>query len=359
MSINPSSTTVLVTGANGFIGLHTVAHLLELGYRVRGTVRDETREKNVRWAMFKQVDTSRLEFAYTDLLKDEGWREAIQGCNYVIHVASPFPAVDPKDPAELIAPARDGTLRVLRAAQSGGVKRVVLVSSVVAITSGHERENRTFDESDWTDLEKTNYAYSISKTLAERAAWDFINSAENQSGMELVAVNPSNVFGPPLDGSNFTSVEWFRTLLHAEVPGIPNVQLNFVDVRDLVALFVLAMTVPEAAGKRFIANAASIPLAEFAEILKRNFNGRGFRVPTRVLPDALVRLTARFMPKLRAVANQLDWEHTLSTEQARSVLGWEPHPYKETIVEMAEGLIANGQCVIPGEEGQHAAVHNA
>jgi dihydroflavonol-4-reductase len=267
--------------------------------------------------------------------------------------------VDPKDPEELIAPARDGTLRVLRAAQSGGAKRVVLVSSVAAITSGHERENRTFDESDWTDLEKTSYAYAISKTLAERAAWDFIKSADNQSGMELVAVNPSNVFGPPLDGSNFTSVEWFRTLLHAEVPGIPKVQLDFVDVRDLVALFVQAMTAPEAAGKRFIANAASIPLQEFAEILKRNFNGRGFRVPTRVLPDALVRLAARIMPKLRAVANQMDWDYTLSTEQAESTLGWKPRPYKDTILEMAEGLIANGQCVNPGKESQPTAVHNA
>jgi nucleoside-diphosphate-sugar epimerase len=161
-----------------------------------------------------------LEFTYADLTKDENWDQAAAGCEFALHIASPFPTDAPKDENELIIPAREGTLRVLRAAHTAGVKRVVLVSSVAAILSGHERENRAFNESDWTDLRKTNYAYAKSKTLAEQAAWEFILSTENKNGMELVAVNPANVFGPVLDNRHHTSTEWFGTLLRREIPGL-------------------------------------------------------------------------------------------------------------------------------------------
>lgn len=342
MATNLSSTKALVTGAGGFISLHTILQLLQLGYNVRGTVRTEAHVKKVRDTLSRHMDTSRLEFVLADLMKDDGWGEAVQGCDFALHLASPFPAEEPRDENELIVPAREGTLRVLRAAHIGGVKRVVLVSSGAAVVGGHVGENRTFDESDWTDVEKSRSAYQKSKTIAERAAWDFINSAENSRKMELVSINPSNVFGPVLDDHHHTSTEWFRTLMRREVPGVPRTQLDLVDVRDVADAVIKAMIKSDAAGKRFIVNAASIPLLEFANILHRNFASRGYRIPTRVLPDLMVRLLALFIPKVRGVANSLGWTFTLSTQQARKILGWQTRPHEQTIVEMAESLIDNG-----------------
>jgi len=337
-----SSTKVLVTGANGFIGLHTTLRLLQLGYSVRGTVRTEVHEKNVRETLSKHIDTSQLEFSLADLLKDDGWQEAVHGCDFVIHIASPYTVQNPKDENELIAPAREGTLRVLRAAEAEGIQRVVMLSTIGAIVDGHQGENRTFDETDWSDLEKTWLIYHKSKTLAERAAWDFIHGVENKSKMEMVAVNPPNVFGPVLDGHYHTATEWFRTIMRAEVPGVPRTRIDLVDVRELVDILVKAMTVPEAADKRFICNAVSIPLLEFADILHQNFSNRGYRIPNRILPDLMIRVIALFIPKLRYVAGQLHWTYALSTEQAQLVFGWQPRPYKQTIIDMAESLIEHG-----------------
>lgn len=339
MTIDPASTKILVTGANGFIGLHTVLHLLKSGYHLCATVRTEEQGEKVRQTLAEHVDTNKLEFIFADLTKDDGWDQAVAGCEFVLHLASPFPTEASRDENELIIPAREGTLRVLRAAQKAGVKRVVLVSSVAAITGGHERENRTFNESDWTDTNKTGYIYSKSKTLAEQAAWEFMRSAENKSGMELVSVNPSNVFGPVLDNRHHTSTEWFLTFMRREIPGLTRIQLHFVDVRDLVNMIEKAMRTPNAAGKRFIANGASIQLQEFALILDRNFASRGYRVPTRVLPDWLVRFFAIFVPKTKPVVDTLGWTYVLSTEQAQSVLGWQARPYEGTIIEMAQSLI--------------------
>ena len=342
MAIDPASTKILVTGANGFIGLHTVLHFLQLGYNICATVRTKEQGEKVRQTLAKHADTHKLEIIHADLTRDEGWQQAVTRCDYVLHLASPFPTDAPKDENELIIPAREGTLRVLRAAQESGVKRVVLVSSMAAVTGGHERENRTFNESDWTDTSKTDYAYAKSKTLAEQAAWGFIKSAENQNGMELVSVNPSNVFGPVLNNRHHTSTEWFGTLLRREIPGLTRTQLNLVDIRDVVEMIEKAMTTPEAAGKRFIANGASISLQEFALLLERNFASRGYRVPTRVLSDWLVRFFAIFVPKTRPVVDTLGWTYSISTEQARSVLGWKPRPYEGTILEMAHSMIEQG-----------------
>jgi dihydroflavonol-4-reductase len=342
MVIDPASTTILVTGANGFIGLHTVLHFLKRGYNLCATVRTEEQGEKTHQTLAKYVGTNKLELICTDLTKDQGWDQAVSGCDYVLHLASPFPTEAPKDENDLIIPAREGTLRVLRAAQMAGVKRVVIVSSMAAILGGHERENRSFDESDWTDIRKTDYAYSKSKTLAEQAAWEFIKSAENKRGLELVSVNPSNVFGPVLDNRHHTSTEWFSTLLRREIPGLTRTQLNFVDVRDLVEMMGKAMLTPEAAGKRFIANGASISLQEFALLLDRNFTSRGYHVPTRVLPDWLVRFFAILVPKTKPVVDTLGWTYVISTEQARSVLGWQPRPYEGTIIEMGQSLIEQG-----------------
>lgn len=342
MAMDSTSTKILVTGANGFIGLHTVLHFLKADYDVSATVRTKEQGENVRQTLSKHTDTQNLEFVYADLLSDDGWDQAVAGCDFVLHVASPFPAEAPKDENELIRPAREGTLRVLHAAQKAGVKRVVLVSSTAAVLSGHERENREFNESDWTDISKTDYAYAKSKTLAEQAAWEFIRSTQNKSGMELVSINPSNVFGPVLDNRHHTSTEWFGTLLRREIPGLSRTQLNLVDVRDVVGMIEKAMITPDAAGKRFIANGASIQVQEFALILDRNFASRGYRVPTRILPDWLIRFFAIFVPKTKPVVDALGWTHSLSTEQARSILGWQPRPYEGTILAMAESMMEQG-----------------
>jgi len=254
-----SSTKILVTGANGFIGLHTVLRLLQLGYSVRATVRTEVHEKNVRGTLSSHLDTNQLEFACADLLKDDGWQEAVHGCDSVIHTAAPYPIDDPRDENELVIPIRDGTLRVLRASQVEGIKRVVIVSSLGAIFDGHIGENRIFDESDWADIGKCRLVYHKAKTLGERAAWDFIHSVENKSKMEMVAIIPSSAFGPVLDNHIHSSIEWFRIIMGAEVPGVPRIRIPLVDVRDLVDILAKAMNVPEAAGKRFICSAATIP----------------------------------------------------------------------------------------------------
>lgn len=334
--------TVLVTGANGFIGLNTVLRLLQLGYHVRATIRKDAHKKNILETLSKQVDTGKLEFLIVDLVKDEGWLFAVQGCDFVIHTASPYPAENPKDENELLIPARDGTLRVFKFAQMEGVKRVVMLSTIGAIFDGHEGENRTFDENDWSDLNKTRLMYHKSKTVAERAAWDFIKSDENKSGMEMVSINPSNVFGPVLDGHHHTATEWYRTIMRAEVPGVARTQIDFVDVRDLVEVLVKALTEPAAAGRRFICNGASIPLLEFADILHDHFSNRGYRIPNRILPDFMIRLLGLVIPKVKAVAGQLNWKYAFSTENVRHVFGWQPYPYKQTIIDMAESLIQHG-----------------
>jgi dihydroflavonol-4-reductase len=342
MNVNPVSKTVLVTGVSGFLGLHTALYLLERGYVVRGTVRAKTLGQDVLAILSNLVDTSRFEIVQADLMNNDGWREAVRGCDFILHVASPFPKEEPEDENELILPARDGTLRVLHAAHEERVKHVVVVSSVAAIIGGHTGENKVFDDSDWTDLNKVRDAYSKSKTLAEQAAWDFINGTENVNHLEMVSVNPSVIFGPILDNRYHTSIEWFLTLMRAEVPGVARTQLDMVDVRDVVEMIYQAMVTPAAAGKRFICHAVSLPLHEFAKILRDNLSGRGYRIPTRVLPDVLVRLYAFFNPKTRGVAEALGWRYGVSTETARSVLGWQPRPYEQTIIEMAESIIQQG-----------------
>lgn len=342
MNVNPVAKRILVTGVSGFIGLHTALYLLERGESVRGTVRTEALERDVRAVLSNHVDTSRLELVQADLIKNDGWREAVRGCDLVLHIASPFPKEEPEDESELILPARAGTLAVLHAAHDEWVKRVVVVSSVAAIIGGHSGENRIFDSSDWADLKNSRDAYSKSKTLAEQAAWDFIHGAENTNHLEMVAVNPSVVFGPILDNRYHTSMEWFLTLMRTEVPGVARIQLDMVDVRDVVEMIYLAMVTPAAAGKCFICHAASLPLQEFAKILQSNFSSLGYRIPTRALPNALVRLFALFMPKIRGLAEALGWRYGYSTEDARSVLGWQPRPCEQTIIDMAESLIQQG-----------------
>lgn len=337
-----SNSSVLVTGASGFIGLHTVLKCMQNSYHVRATVRSDVQAEKVKKALSNLVDISGLEFVNADLLKDDGWQSAVHGCDFVIHTASPYNPENPKDENVLIAPALDGTLRVLRAAMKEDVRRLVLLSTIGAIFDGHEGERKEFSEADWSDVDHPRLIYHKGKTLAEQAAWKLINSDQNTSKMEMVAVNPTNVMGPVLDEHLHTSTEWYRTLMHAEVPGISRSQIDLVDVRDLTDILIRAMTTPQASGKRFICNSASITLLEFSQILYDHFSDRGYKIPHKLIPSAVIRFLGIFDSKVKAVADTIDWEYSLSTAQVRSVFGWQPRPYKETIIEMAESLIKYG-----------------
>src|SRR4051812_42501003 len=287
--------TVLVTGGSGFIGSHTILQLLAAGHQVRPTVRNLKRESDVR-ALLKAGGAEpgdRLSFAAADLEQDAGWVEAVAGCEYVLHVASPFPPSIPKNEDELIVPAREGALRVLRASRDAGVKRVVLTSSFAAIGYGHPLRATPFDETSWTEPNGEDVRpYVKSKTLAERAAWDFI--AREGGRLELSAVNPVGVFGPVLGPDYSTSILMVQRLMDATVPGCPRLYFGVVDVRDVADLHLRAMTHPAAKGERFLAVAGDfMSMRDIARTLKARMGAAARKVPTLQLPDFVVRIAAR------------------------------------------------------------------
>jgi len=276
--------TVTVTGASGYIALHVIALLLDEGYEVRGTLRDMARVEPLRAALARHTEVSNLSFVAADLTSDAGWDAAMTDCQYVMHVASPVPIVEPKNHEELIAPARDGTLRVLAAASRAGVRRVVMTSSNAAINSGHGGKS-SFTEADWSILGDGTGAYASSKTIAERAAWDFVAGLPVDHGMELVAINPCVVLGPLIDPDGSASIELIRKLVAREVPGCPNLGFTIVDVRDVAAAHLAAMTSPQAAGNRYLCTTEFRWVAEIAQALNQTVGQRGYRVSTRRLPD--------------------------------------------------------------------------
>jgi dihydroflavonol-4-reductase len=327
---------VTVTGASGFIALHCVRELLRDGYRVRGTLRSLDKEPAVRAALAPHAEaTSRLSFVAANLLEDAGWPAAVEGARYVLHVASPVPAAPPANEEELIRPAVDGTLRVLRAAKAAGVSRAVMTSSISAVVYNEKGERgERLDESDWSDLNPSMRAYEKSKTLAERAAWDFVQVLSGHPPMELVAINPTFVLGPSLLGVENASNELIRKLLHREMPGLPRLYLPIVDVRDVVKAHVSAMTAPEAAGKRFILYGEECSYAELAQRLK----AAGYKVPTRVFPNWLVRIFAFFDEAVALIVPRLGKRRNLSNRQAKTLLNWRPRPLQETIIETAQDI---------------------
>lgn len=345
-----SNPTVLVTGATGFVAMHCILKLLDGGWTVRGTLRDLRRADALADVLARHGATrERLQFAQADLGDDRGWAEAVRGCEYVLHVASPVPAAPPKNPEEVIAPAREGTLRVLRAAAAAGVKRVVLTSSTAAVFSGHPRDGgRTYDEADWSDLDAGLTAYERSKTLAERAAWDYVASLPAASRPELVAVLPGAVLGPVLDKDFSVSGEIVRKLLTREFPGCPDLGWALVDVRDLAEAHVAAMTRPEAAGQRFIVAGEHTPMERVARILAAHFGPRGFRIPTGRLPGWLLRVVALWDAGAALTVGELGRRQDVTSERARAVLGWRPRPIERMVVDMGESMIACGAVAAPG-----------
>jgi nucleoside-diphosphate-sugar epimerase len=336
--------TVLVTGGSGFIGSHCILQLLAAGHYVRTTVRNLNREAGVRDLLRAGGAEAgeRLSFFAADLLGDAGWREAADGCEYVLHVASPFPPDIPKHEDELIVPARDGALRVLRAARDAGVRRVVLTSSFAAIGYGHPEQSTPFDETNWTDPNGPGVtAYVKSKTIAERAAWDFM--AREGGALELAAVNPVGVFGPVLGRDYSTSILIVEKLMDGSMPGCPRIHFGAVDVRDVAALHISAMTDPAARGERFLAVAGDfISMLDIARMLKSRMGGAAKKVPTRELPDWLLRLVSLFDPRVKQVVPELGKMKNATNEKARRVLGWQPRSAEESIVATAESLVRLG-----------------
>jgi len=335
---------VLVTGGSGFIAAHCIATLLRLNYRVRTTLRRRSRAPDVR-SMLERAGVEpddRLQFAAADLTVDAGWKDAVAGCDNVLHVASPFPLVLPKDESELIAPARDGALRVLRAARDAGVRRVVLTSSFAAVGWGRHEPGHVYTESDWTDPELPGVPpYERSKTLAEQAAWKFVETEGD--GVELSVVNPFGVLGPVLDTHRSTSIELVRTLLDGSAPGVPQAAFGLVDVRDVADLHVRAMTDPRAAGERFLAVAGEpLSVREVALVLRSRLGTAARRVPTRVIPDIVFRLAAPFDARARRLLPELGRAPRVSSAKARELLDWTPRSSEEAIVATARSLIELG-----------------
>ena len=336
--------TVLVTGGSGFIASHAIMQLLAAGYQVRTTVRNLSRESDVR-AMLKAggVDAREgLSFVAADLMGDSGWPAAVSGCEYVLHIASPFPSTIPKDENELILPAREGALRVLRAARDAGVQRVVMTSSFAAVGYGHAQPERAFTEEDWTDPSQPDVMpYTKSKTLAERAAWDFI--ARDGAGLELAVVNPVGVFGPVLGPDYATSILLVQRMMDGALPGLLRMCFGVVDVRDVADLHLRAMKNPAAKGERFLAVAGDfIWIVEIAELLKERLGEAAKRVPTRQLPNWLVKLAALKDPAVKQIIPELGKWKNATSEKAQRVLGWTPRSREDSVVATAESMMRLG-----------------
>ena len=336
--------TVLVTGGSGFIGSHCILQLLAAGHQVRTTVRNLKREGDVR-ALLKTGGAEpgdRLSFAAADLEKDAGWSQAVAGCDYVLHVASPFPPNVPDDENELIVPAREGALRVLRASRDAGVKRVVLTSSFAAIGYGQKPQEAPFNETNWTDPNGDDVRpYVKSKMLAERAAWDFI--AKEGGKLELSVVNPVGVFGPVLGPDYSTSILIVQRLMDGALPGCPKLYFGVVDVRDVADLHLRAMTHVAAKGERFLAVAGDfMSMQDIAKVLKARMGAAAKRVPTRQLPNFLVRLASLRDPAVKQIVPELGKRKNATNEKAKRVLGWAPRSNEESIVATAESLVRLG-----------------
>ena len=338
--------TALVTGGSGFLGGWCVVELLRRGYTVKTTVRSLHREAQVRAAVASVVDPDdRLAVLAADLTRDDGWPEAVEGCDYVLHVASPFPPKQPKDPDELILPAREGTLRVLRASLDAGVKRIVVTSSIAAIRLSKDAAARPLNEGDWTDPDSPGLTpYVRSKAIAELAAWDLVRERGEED--RLAVVNPGAIIGPVLNDDLSYSLQAVQRLLGG-TPGVPRLGFSLVDVRDVADLEIRAMTAPEAGGERFIAVTRFLWMAEIGEVLRERLGEEAAKVPTRTIPNLLVRGMALFDPGIRSVVGGLGKRTELSSEKARSVLGWAPRPIESTIAETGETLIREGVVAAP------------
>ncbi len=337
----PRNKSVFVTGGSGFIAKHIIRLLLDEGYSVHASVRDPARADETRAAIAPNIKEAidlnkKLHFSVLDLNHDTGWTEALKGSGSLIHTASPFPMTQPANEEDLIRPAVDGTKRAINAAQAVGMERIIMTSSVVAISQKRLAAGRTrYTESDWTELHSplTN-AYSKSKTMAEKAAWSLVREFPE---IKLTTINPGLVLGPALGPKTGTSLQLIQRLMRGKDPLIPRLGFPVVDVRDVATMHVRALQTPESAGSRFIATERFMWMQDIAAILKAEYPDR--RIPTRLAPDWLVKFMAFFDPSLRSVVPFLGLEQHFDNTAASEVLGMEFIEARQAIKTSAAGLI--------------------
>ena len=335
---------VLVTGGSGFIAGHLILQLLAQGYHVRTTVRSLDREESVRSILTDagMTDGENLSFVAADLTSDTGWPDAVADVDYVQHVASPVQPGRVENEDDLIIPAREGALRVLRAARAAGVKRVVLTSAFHAVSWGWPHDGHVFTDDDWTVLDGPGVdAYGKSKTLAERAAWDYIRT--DGGPMELTTILPvavmGSIMGKDISGSNHI----LKTMLDGDMPGFPHLYIPVVDVRDVASAHILAMTTPDAAGQRFLISSGPVlSMARIGGVLRSNLGDAAKNVPTRTIPNFVVRIGALFSPAFRPIVPDLDYRKTMSSEKAQRVLGWTARNPEDAIVAAGESMVRKG-----------------
>lgn len=346
ITIHQKPETVLVTGGTGYVASHCILQLLQQGYQVRTTIRSISRKTEVADMMHYGglTDTGHLEFFETDLLADAGWEQAVKGCQYVLHVASPLPHHTPKDENEVIRPAVEGTLRVLKFARNNGVKRVVTTSNFGAVGFSHTDTSQVITEESWTDPNEKNLStYNKSKVLAERAAWDFIK--REGKGLELAVINPTAIFGPALSAKSAGNY-MLKMVLDGSMKRIPNITLGIADVRDVADLHIRAMVNPQAAGQRFLALSGPITsLPEIAGLFKSKLGPAARKVSTKRMPDWVIKFAALFNHQARQVAPLLGRYREASNKKAKEMLGWQPRTNEESLMDSARSLIKFG--IIP------------
>ena len=329
---------VLLTGISGYIGNHCAVELLKNGYSVRGSLRNISKSEKIINAIKKEVDPKdNLEFCELNLLNDKGWDDAAKGCDFVMHVASPFINVEPKDENEYIRPAVNGTMRALKAAKSAGIKRVVLTSSMVSML-GNADKSIDIDSGTWTNIKGKNIsAYSRSKTLAEQAAWNFIKDQTDNTKMELAVVNPGPVFGPSLSGDlSGASMSMFTQMVQGKMPMVPQASINMSDVRDIAKIHVLALENKEASGKRFIVTTEK-PYAfqDVAKILKSN----GYdKVSTKLAPNFLLKFMSNFNREAKSMKSFIGNTYNGNISSTMKTFNWKPIAFEKTVLDTAKSI---------------------
>lgn len=332
---------VLLTGISGYIGNHCAAELLKQGYRVRGSLRNLSKSEQVLQAIRTEVDPAdKVEFCQLDLLKDAGWDDAMQGIDFVLHVASPFINKEPKDENLYIKPAVEGTLRALKAAKKANVKRVVVTSSMVSMLENADKSIK-IDPNSWTNVQAKNVsAYAKSKTLAEKSAWDFINNQTGEHAMELTVVNPGPVFGPTLSGNlSGASLGLFTQMMTGKLPLLPQAAINMSDVRDIAKIHVLALENESAAGKRFIVTTPNpYKFQEMAAILQSN----GYpKVSTRLAPNFLLRFLGNFDREARSMRAFIGKTYHGDISSTVKTFNWQPIDFEKTVLDTAKSIASH------------------
>ena len=328
--------TVLVTGGTGFIGLHCLQQLLDKGYKVRTTIRSESRKQEVLEAMKKHSSNcENLEFYIADLLKDDGWKEAVEGSKYVLHVASPFFLGEPENEDVFIKPAVEGTLRVLKACADADVQKVVLTSSFAAVGYGHPREKQVYTEEDWSSVEGEISAYAKSKTLAEKAAWEFVENLEESKKFDLTVINPVAVTGPMLTSDIGSSNDFLLKLISGSMPACPKIHMGYIDVRDVAKAHIFSMTEEKTNGERIIVSENEMFFAEVGKTL----NEAGFKKsPTKELPNFLVKIMSFFVGELKTLISALNRKGDIDKTKAERFFNWEYISTEQSVTETAKQL---------------------